>query len=110
MDDLESWKESVFEHSHMMETLVNDRVAIKEWISDYLKQFFDYDIISFDDLFNKIILKWYYQNDPIIKPDVIKDLNMEFIVSHEYSEELGDGVIIEIYPFGVPKEGELIED
>ena len=55
-EELEMWKESVFEHTRMMETLVNDRVAIKELMSNHLKQYFEYDEIKFDDLFNKITL------------------------------------------------------
>ena len=102
-EELELWKESVFEHTRMMETLVNDRVAIKVLISNHLKQFFEYDEIKFDDLFNKIILKWDYRNNPVINPDDLIGLGMEFIISHDYSETLGHGVIIELYPFGLPK-------
>ena len=102
-EELELWKESVFEHTRMMETLVDDRVAIKELISNHLKQFFEYDEIKFDDLFNKIILKWDYRNNPVINPDDLIGLGMEFIISHDYSETLGHGVIIELYPFGLPK-------
>lgn len=108
-EELEMWKESVFEHTHMMETLVNDRVAIKELMSNHLKQYFEYDEIKFDDLFNKITLKWEYMNDPIIIPDKLIGLGMDFIISHDYSESLGYGVIIELYPFGLPEEGEYIE-
>ena len=81
-EDLEMWKESVFEYTRMVETLVDDRVAIKDLISNHLKQFFDYDEISFDDLFNRIILKWSYGNDPVIKVDELDGLNMDFIISH----------------------------
>lgn len=102
-EELEVWRDSVFEHSKMMETLVNDRVIIKELISNHLKLYFEYDEIKFDDLFNKIILKWEYNNNPIINPDDLNGLGMEFIISHDYSESLGHGVIIELYPFGLPE-------
>ena len=108
-EDLEMWKESVFEYTRMVETLVDDRVAIKDLISNHLKQFFDYDEISFDDLFNRIILKWSYDNDPVIKVDELDGWNMDFIISHNYSEQLGHGVIIEVYPFGLPEEGVITE-
>lgn len=109
LEEFRQWQDAVMEHSKMMETLVDDRVTIKELISNHLKQFFDYDEISFDDLFNKIILKWSYKNDPVIQLDKLDGLNMDFIISHDYSEQLGHGVVIELYPFGLPEEGEYIE-
>lgn len=105
-EEFMQWQDAVMEHSKMMETLVDDRVVIKELMINHLKQFFDYDEIRFDDLFNKVVLKWEYKNDPIIKPDELIGLGMDFIISHDYSESLGHGVIVELYPFGLPEEEE----
>ena len=108
-DEFRQWQDAVMEHSKMMETLVDDRVVIKDLMINHLKQFFDYDEIKFDDLFNKIILKWSYENDPVIRLDKLDGLGMDFIISHDYSEQLGHGVVIELYPFGLPEEGVITE-
>lgn len=105
-EEFKQWQDAVMEHSRMLETLVDDRFTIKKLMINHLKQFFDFDEIKFDDLFNKIILKWEYKNDPIIKPDELVGLGMDLIISHDYSETLGHGVIIELYPFGLPEEEE----
>ena len=104
-EEFEIWKDSVFEHFRMLNDLVDDRLEIKELMEQHLKQFFDYDEITFADDFNKIIVKFQYGSDPVINPKKLQDLNMEMIISHEYSEKLGDGVIIELYPFGLEESG-----
>ena len=104
-EEFEIWKDSVFEHFRMLNDLVDDRLEIKELMAQHLKQFFDYDEIKFTDDFNKIILKYRYENNPVIDPKKLQDLNMVMIIGHEYSETLGDGVIIELYPFGLEESG-----
>ena len=39
-----------------------------------------------------------------VSPDKLKDLNMDIIVTHDYSESLGHGIVLEVYPFKLPKE------
>ena len=52
-EEFEIWKDSVFEHFRMLNDLVDDRLEIKELMEQHLKQFFDYDEITFADDFNK---------------------------------------------------------
>lgn len=108
-EEFRQWQDAVMEHSRMMDSLVDDRIAIKELMIEHLKQFFDYDEIVFDDKFNKITLKWEYKNDPVIMPEKLVELGMDFIISHDYSEALGHGVMIELYPFGLPKDGDIVD-
>ena len=105
-DDLELWKESVFEHTRVLDALANDRISIKDLMKDHLKQFFGFDEIEFVDNFNKILLKYGFEHYPIINPDELTGLGMPFIINHDYSEELGHGIVIEVYPFGFPVEDE----
>ena len=103
-DRLDTWKDSVREHSRMMATLVNDSLVIKKLMIDYLKQYFDFDEIQFSNDFTRISLKWSYEHEPFINPEELSCLGMEFIITHDYSETLGHGVVIEVYPFGLPME------
>lgn len=103
-EQLETWRKSVLEHSEMMKFLVNDSLTIKQLMVEHLKNFFDFDSIKFEDGFNKIIIKWDYGNEPIIDPTELNGLGMEFLVSHSYSDMHGDGILIELYPFGLVKE------
>ena len=110
IEEIELWKESVFEHTHTLDLLANDRIAIKDLMRDHLKQYFKFDRIEFHDNFNRILLKFDYMNNPVIEPEDLVDLGMEFIITHDYSEELGHGVVIEVYPFGLPEVGGVIEE
>lgn len=98
--DIEKWREDVSTHNHAMEVMVNDRFTLKKTIITHLKQYFDFDDISFENDFSVITLKWDYSKGLVINPSDLIGLNMEFTVSHEFSDELGDGVIVQLYPFG----------
>lgn len=98
--NLDDWRTDVNKHNEIMRTLVDDRLKIKEWMIDYLKQFFKFDEIQFTDCFEKIILKWSYEHNPMMNPKDLEDLGMSFVINHDYSDTLGHGVIIELYPFG----------
>lgn len=108
-EKLEMWKDGVMEHCRSVSTVLKDREIIKKIMVDHLSQFFEWDEIEFDEGFNSITMVWSYQNDPVIKIDKIRDLGMDFIISHKFTHDLGDGVTITIYPFGLPKEGALTE-
>lgn len=109
-DRLNSWREDVLHHRRILDTIARDRIVIKDVMIEFLQQFFDFDEIQFTNDFDKITMKWSYEHEPIIKPSALVDLGMDFIISHDYSETLGHGVIITIYPFGLPEEDVLIED
>lgn len=109
-ESLREWQDDVMVNCHTLETIIKDRVILKDLMEEHLKEFFEgYVLIDFDKDFNKITLKWEYQRDPIIKVDRIKDLGMDFIISHNYDSKYGEGVVLELYPFGLPPEGEIIE-
>lgn len=109
-ESLRKWQDAVMLNCQALETVLNDRVTLKDLMEEHLKEFFEgYVLIEFDKDFNKITLKWEYQHDPIIKVDRIKDLGMDFIISHSYDSKYGEGVVLELYPFGLPPEGEIIE-
>lgn len=108
-EQIEMWKDGVFEHCRTVSTVMNDGKIIRKMIVDHLSQFFDWDDIEFDEKFNSITMFWKYGVDPVIKLDTIKDLGMDFIISHKFNKDMGDGVTITVYPFGLPKEGEIVE-
>ena len=80
-------------------------VLIKQ-MNEHLSQFFDWEKIEYADDFSKITLAWAYLHDPVIRLESIGDLGFDFIISHAYEDKLGHGIRIEIYPFGLPEEGE----
>lgn len=105
LEEYRQWQDDVMENSRMAQTIIHDKVVLKELMTSHLKEFFDFDDIEYTPDFNKIILKWNYTNDPIIyDPLKLKDLNMGFIITHGYSSELGSGIRIELYPFGLSKD------
>lgn len=108
-EGLLQWQDAVLEYCKMRMTLIDDRKTIEELMRNHLKQFFDWDAIIFDIDFNSIKLVWGYGVEPIIKVKSIGDLGMDFIMGNEYSDKLGQCNTVTLYPFGLPKEGELVE-
>ena len=103
--NLEGWKEDVRVNCHTLETLMKDRVTIRREMTNHLKNFFGFDEIEFTDDFNKITLKWGYLHDPVIRQGSLEGLGMDFIITQTYDSKLGQSVVLELYPFGLP-EGE----
>ena len=97
---LGTWIKSVNKYNKTLSSLIEDSVSIEKLITAHLKEFFDFDEIKFHHGYKRIILMWDYDNNPVINPSVLSDLSMEFMITHEWSEKHGDGVIIEVYPFG----------
>ena len=108
-EQIEMWKDGVMEHCQTVSTVLDDRKIIRKMIVDHLAQFFDWDGIEFDEKFNSITMAWKYGTDPIIRIDTIKDLGMDFIISHKFHKDYGDGVTITVYPFGLPEGGVVAE-
>lgn len=102
-EDFYQWQDGVMEHSRMTQTLIKDRLALRELMTSHLKQFFDFDSIQYSQDFNRITLKWEYGNNPVINPEKLEELYMEFTISHEFSDKLGEGIRIDLYPFGFPE-------
>ena len=51
-----------------------------------------------------IQLKYNYRAKPVIRSDKIKDLGMDFIIKQGFTESLGNGIIIELYPKGLTED------
>lgn len=103
-EELEMWKDGVFEHCHYLETLVNDRKTLKGLIEEHLKQFFDWDEIEYSKDFDVITMKWAHDAQPVIYNTKIGELGMDWIIKAEYDDLAYRIVVIEIYPFGLPVE------
>lgn len=102
-EKLAMWKECVMEHIESVSTVLNDKEIIRNMMIEHLSQFFDWDEIEFEQNFSSVTMIWKYQSDPIIRIDKIRDLGMDFIISHKFTHDLGDGVNITVYPFGLPE-------
>ena len=108
-DELRQWQDAVLEYCKMKTTLVSDRKTIEELMKKHLSQYFNWDKIEFDEDFNTIKLYWKYGIEPLIRIRNIRDLGVDFFMGNEYSKELGQCNTITLYPFGTPKEGEILE-
>lgn len=100
--DLEAWKDDVMENCKARDEWISKRTQIQKNMKTYLGEFFSWDRIDFDYDLNIITLKYESNHDPVIRVDKIKELTMDFIVTYGHSDELGGGVWIELYPFGLP--------
>ena len=100
-EQLSIWRKAVNENVSSVEKLVDDRIALKQLFEEHLRIFFDYDDIEYDKDFHRIALKWENGRSPIIDNEIISQLGMDWCVSHKFDEALGDGVVIELYPFGM---------
>lgn len=108
-NELREWQDAVLEYCKMVITLKNDCKTIEELMKQHLSEFFDWDDIVFDDDFNTIKLVWKYGVEPVIKVKDISGLGMDFYMSNEFYKDLGQCNTIILYPFGLPKEGVIIE-
>ena len=108
-DELRQWEDAVLEHCKMKTTIISDRRDIEDLMKSHLSQYFDWDKIEFDENFDTIKLYWRYGSEPLIKIREIRDLGMDFFMNNEYDDVLGQCNTIIIYPFGVPKEGKVVE-
>lgn len=104
--DLEKWKDDINYHRNALNDLMAERIRLKDEISIHIKEYFDFDNITFNSDFSKIILKFQYDTDPVIRDGSLDNLGLDFIISHDYSEEFGHGVVIELYPYGLSDEEE----
>ena len=100
-DELKKWLTDVDTYNHTMEVILNDRMLLKQSITSHLSKYFDFDDIEISTDFSVITLKWDYSKGLVINPSNLEGLDMDFTVSHRYDDRLGDGVIVELYPFGI---------
>ena len=109
IDVFKVWQESVVEHMDFLSKLVDDKILLKKTIEEHLSEFFEWDEIEYDNDFRKIVLKWEYRNHPVIKTEKINELLMDFIIADDFTSNGSHGIVVELYPFGLPKEGEVVE-
>ena len=108
LEELEIWKEGVFEYSKSLKNIVDDRAKLKELLEKHLSQFFSWDTIEFDRDFNRIQLKYRHSTGAVIKSADMSKLGMDWIVSPSYDDRAFRTIIIDIFPFGLPEDGEYI--
>ena len=109
-EDLQSWREAIKYHVGTLDKLVEERQALKEVFEEHLSNFFSWDGIEYNRDFSRISL--YYKKDTgaVIKSDNMSELGMDWIVSPEYDDRAFKIIRIDLYPFGLPEEGEVIEE
>ena len=94
-NSLENWMIAVEVHNKQLCDLSEKRASLKEDIEEYLRKFFSFDKIEFSKDFTKITLTWN-RSSPVIKHEVFKDFEMDWIVDSRLSVTR-----IEVYPWGV---------
>ena len=110
LEELEFWKEGVFEYSKNLENIIKDRAKLKDLLEEHLSKFFSWDSIEFDKDFNQIILSYKTGIGAVIKSANMSDLGMDWVVWSDYDDRANRIIRIGIYPFGLPEEEEFIED
>lgn len=105
-EQLDQWGQAINEHMVMVDSLINDRITLKNMFSEHLRQFFDYDSIEYSKDFRSISLRWDYGRNVSIDNDTISNLGMDWLISTEFTDKLGYGVVVTVYPFGLEKESD----
>lgn len=98
--DIEMWKKTVQENTRDINSLVKDRIELKEIFETYLKEFFNFDEIDFSQNCDRISLKWRHNSTPNINKKSIDRLDMDWAITTGFSDNLGMGIIVEIFPWG----------
>lgn len=104
--NLDQWNQAVDEHMTMLNSLIDDRITLKNMFSAYLRQFFDYDSIDYSRDFRVITLRWEEDRNVSIDNDTISNLGMDWLISTEFTDKLGYGVVVIVYPFGLKEESD----
>ena len=108
-DTLEQWKDGVMEHTINVQQMIKERKLLKKHIEEHLSQFFKWNDIDYSKDFDVITLKWDRDVNPVIKKEKIHELGIDWIIRAGYDDQAFRIVVIELYPFGLPKEGEIVD-
>lgn len=103
-DELRLWQEGVYEYSKNLQNVVDDRLKLKELLTDHLIQFFNWNKIVFDRDFNKVTLYSKRDTPMVIDFDALSDLGMGVVISPDVDDKAFRILKIEVYPFGLPEE------
>lgn len=98
--NLDQWNQAVDEHLKMVDSLIEDRITLKNMFNEHLRKFFDYDSIEYSKDLRVISMRWDYGREVSIDNDFISELGMDWLISTEFTDKLGYGVVVTIYPFG----------
>ena len=104
--NLDQWNQAVDEHLKMVDSLIEDRITLKNMFNEHLRKFFDYDSIEYSKDFRSISMQWDYGREVSIDNDTISNLGMDWLISTEFTDKLGYGVVVTVYPFGLKKESD----
>ena len=107
LEEFRSWQDGVMVYSEAKRNLDKDKSMIQSIITDHLKQFFDFDEIDFSENFNRISLKYHKGCGAVIRADNIKNLNMDWTVIPSIDNCANRIIVIEVFPFGLPKDKEI---
>lgn len=107
LEALELWRNGVMENNHQLSSILSDKVQLKNALAGHLKRFFDFDKIVFNYDLSVVTLKWEYGHDIIIDYNNINNIGMDWIISTEFSDGLGQGVVVKVFPFGLKEESDI---
>ena len=97
LNEIGNWKNAVEIHVDQVKAIVEDRKTLKNLMEGFLKAYFNFDEIEFNNDFSKISLLWDFPNEPTFTQEQIKDFPFEWKVNSNRS----DDVQIDIYPWGL---------
>lgn len=97
--DIDSWRSEAENLNQVVSTMVDDRKFLKNYMSKYLKNFFDYDSIKFSENFHRIEMLFNVNNVTLVTPKNIGQLNMLWKIGTGFTDEYGTTIRVVVYPF-----------
>ena len=99
-EELLVWQDDVMECTKVRDTLLNDRLILKQMMAKHLAEFFTWDDIEFDPNFNFVSLKYSHDNYPVLDSKKIHRLGMDIVIRTDFNDELGSMIVLDVFPFG----------
>jgi hypothetical protein len=84
-----------------METVAKDRAILKNTMESHLRKFFKWERITWDCNLKKITLKFRWDKPPKLDKELFDEIGMPILINFGHEDDLGSGVWIEVYPFGL---------
>lgn len=97
--DIDSWKSEAENLNQVVSTMMKDRKFLKNYLSEYLKNFFDYDSIEFSENFHRVVLLFNVNHVSLVTPKNIGKLDMLWKIGTGFTDEYGTTINIVVYPF-----------
>ena len=109
-EDLKVWRDGVCHLLDELDKLVDTRNDFISLMKEHIDQCFSgYRSVGFKTDLTEITINYPKNVNPVIKPETIHKLGMDWIIKAGYDDEAYRIVVIKLYPFGV-EEGMVIED